>query len=167
MRAILLAALLASPALAQMPAMAPMATCERQAMVAGFGDWGKAGAADGLAVGRNSMLKLAPAETLGFTPPLARPAKPGTFGATFPLRIARAGSYRFAVSQGAWIDVVGDGKRLESAAHMPGPACSGIAKIVTFALQPGEYLVQLSEAKADAIGAMVVAGDGAGATATH
>ena len=152
MRALFLFALAATPALAQPPAV-----CAQQAMVPGFADWGKAGAADGLAAGRNSILRLAPAEALGFTPPLTRAPQPGTFGGTFPLTIARAGTYRIALSQGAWIDVVGAGQRLESASHAHGPACSGIAKTVSFFLKPGDYLVQLSESKADAIGAMVVA----------
>ena len=86
---------------------------------------------------------------------MARPAKDGTFGGYFPVDVARAGRYRFALSQGAWIDLVQKGERLKSADHAHGPICSGIAKIVAFDLQPGRYWLQLSEAKDASIDVML------------
>ena len=139
---------------------APAPVCLRQQPVAGFENWGKGVAAVALTAGRPAALKLQPAAGVNFQPPLGRPAKDGTFGGSFALHVDRADYYRIALSAGAWIDVIQSGHPLSSAAHMHGPACSGIAKIVTFQLQPGDYVVQLSEAKADGMLAMVVTGYG-------
>jgi hypothetical protein len=45
---------------------------------------------------------------------------------------------------GVWIDLVRDGKSLTSIAHMEGAPCSGIGKLVDFAMPPGAYTPQLS-----------------------
>jgi hypothetical protein len=128
--------------------------CVRMEPVGGFESWGKpAGAA--LAVGSEATLDLKPATGVTFKPALARPAKDGTYGGYFPLTVASPGRYRIALSSGAWLDLVQKGERLKPVDHAHGPACSGIAKIVAFDLQPGRYWLQLSEAKAPTIGAMV------------
>ncbi len=155
MRALLAVALLAVPALAQAPG-AP--ACARQETVPGFEGWSRSPLDNILQPGRASLLALRAADRLAYQPPLARPATPGTFGATVPLTIAAAGTYRIALGQGAWIDVVRDGRKIDSAAHAHGPECSGIAKIVTFTLAPGNYVVQLSDTKTPQLAAMVVAG---------
>lgn len=60
--------------------------------------------------------------------------------ATAAVTIVRAGTYQVAISRGAWIDVFGaDNRALTSTAHRHGPDCSGIRKIVSFALTPGSY----------------------------
>ena len=74
----------------------------------------------------------------------------------FPLNFAKAGRYRIALSQDAWINLVQKGVRLKTADHARGAACSGIAKVVAYDLQPGRYWLQLSEAKEPSIGVMVV-----------
>jgi hypothetical protein len=82
-----------------------------------------------------------------------RPEKPGgsvSFGGLYTFSVADAGSYRVALGAAAWIDVVkagakaGNGKVMPSTAHGHGPDCSGIRKMVDFALQPGTYLLQIS-----------------------
>jgi hypothetical protein len=122
--------------------------------VAGFEGWGHP-AGSALAVGSEALLSLKPATGVNFKPALARPAKDGTFGGYFPLDIATAGRYRVGLSQGAWIDLVQKGEKLKPADHAHAPACSGMAKIVGFDLQPGRYWLQLSEAKEPSIGVMV------------
>ena len=74
------------------------------------------------------------------------PARDGgaTTGARLNLEVATAGTYRVALSEAAWIDLVQGGQSLASAAHGHGPACSSIHKIVDFALSPGRYVIQLS-----------------------
>jgi hypothetical protein len=136
-------------------ASAPQPVCVRMEPVAGFEGWGHP-AGPALAMGSEAMLALKPATGVDFKPALTRPAKDGTFGGYFPIDVVKAGRYRIALSQGAWIDLVQKGDRLKSADHAHGPACSGIAKIVAFDLQPGRYWLQLSEAKEPAIGAMLV-----------
>ena len=141
-------------ALAAAAADAPKPVCIRMEPVAGFESWGRpAGSAP--IVGGEAALTLKPAEKVAFKPALARPAKGGTFGGYFPIEIARAGRYRVALSETAWLDLVQKGERLKPADHAHGPACSGIAKIVGYDLQPGRYWLQLSNAKDPAISVAV------------
>jgi hypothetical protein len=142
--------------LAAAAADAPQPVCIRMEPVAGFEGWGHP-AGTALGVGSASTLTLKPAAQIDFKPALARPAKDGSFGGLFPIDIAKAGRYRIALSQGAWIDLVRKGDRLKSTDHAHGPACSGIAKIVAFDLMPGRYWVQLSGAKDATINVMVSA----------
>ena len=112
---------------------------------------GQAPMATAVAPGQPVELQLKPAETVGFAPPLARPPAPGSHGGAFPLTIRAAGSYRILLGAKAWIDVARDGATLASTAHDHGASCSGIAKSVTFALEPGAYSLQLSEVASRAI----------------
>ncbi len=128
--------------------------CTQVETVPGFEAWGHP-AGSALAVVSEAALALQPATNVHFEPALARAPGDGTYGGFFPLTVTRAGRYRFALSAGAWIDLVSKGERLMSVAHQHGPACSGIAKIVAFDLQPGRYWLQVSEAKAPSISAMV------------
>lgn len=154
--ALLAGALLAAAASAQMTMPMPAATCTAPVIVPGFESFAKADAS-ALVVGHAATLALAPAQGQTFTPALNRAPEPGSNGGTFPLVIEKAGTYRIALSDGAWIDLIGSGARLPSSAHVHGPACAGIAKIVDFALTPGHYEVQLSATKPATIKAMVIA----------
>ena len=140
--------------LAAAAAAAPQPVCVRMTPTPGFENWGHPTAA-ALGMGKEATLALRPAADVAFKPALARPAKPGTFGGYFPVDVAKPGRYRIALSQGAWIDVVQKGDRLKSADHAHGAACSGIAKILAFDLQPGRYWLQLSEAREATISAEV------------
>lgn len=76
-----------------------------------------------------------------------RPEKPGgsvSYGGMFAFTIKQAGTYRVALGSGAWIDMLKDGKALVSTAHGRGPDCTGIRKMVDFALEPGSYVLQLA-----------------------
>ncbi len=140
--------------LAATAADTPQPACVRMAPVAGFESWGHP-AGPTLAVGREATLALKPVTGVAFKPALTRPGKDGTFGGYFPINIAQAGRYRIALSEGAWLDLVQKGVRLKLADHAHGPACSGIAKILAFDLQPGRYWLQLSDAKQASIGVML------------
>ena len=88
--------------------------------------------------------------SLPMTPDVAyvtQPEKPGgtvSHGGMFGLTIDTAGTYVIALSSGAWIDVLKDGKPLVSTAHARGPECSTLRKMVDFPLQPGRYVLQVS-----------------------
>lgn len=84
-----------------------------------------------------------------------RPEKPGgsvSFGGIYAFTVPTAGHYRVALGSAAWIDVIKAGDTgkdnpvggLTSIAHGHGPDCSGIRKMVDFALEPGDYLLQIS-----------------------
>lgn len=152
------AALLAAPAFAQMPtAEGPAPVCVKAEIVPGFEAFGGTGGT-ALTIGRPATLALTPAARQTFTPPLGRKPDASSFGGTFPLTIGRPGTYRIALSTATWIDVIGDGHARTSIAHTPGPPCSGIKKIVDFALEAGTYQVQLSATKEMATKVMVIGG---------
>jgi hypothetical protein len=77
--------------------------------------------------------------------PLGRPVAAGDKGGLLGFHITLGGAYRIALGGKAWIDVVQAGKSLPSASHAHGEPCSGIAKTVDFALEPGDYILQLSD----------------------
>jgi hypothetical protein len=130
------------------PAAAPVCTAT-VAPPAGLEAWSVAPGmtADVIAPGKNVALTLEPIDSVTFPLPLARKPAAGTFGGVFHVTIATAGTYRVVLQNAAWIDLVRDGKSLTSVGHMEGAPCSGIRKIVDFALQPGTYALQLSSAK--------------------
>ena len=145
----MIASLFAVLLLQAAPAAAPVCTAT-VAPPAGLEAWSVAPGmtADVITPGKNIALTLDPIDKVTF--PLAPERKPaaGTFGGVYHVTVATAGTYRVALQNGAWIDLVRDGKSLTSVAHMEGPSCSGIRKVVDFALQPGTYTLQLSNAKA-------------------
>ncbi|WP_068091728.1 hypothetical protein [Novosphingobium rosa] len=110
-----------------------------------------------LKLGQAAQIALLP--TPAVTYPL-QPEKPGgsvSHGGVMALEVAQAGNYRIALSSGAWLDVVGADGAQRSVAHGHGPDCSGIRKMVDFALKPGRYTVQVSANGADTIRVLAVA----------
>jgi hypothetical protein len=98
---------------------------------------------------------LAPVASVAYgTPPGKAPA-PGSYGGMLSVEIADAGTYVAALAAPAWIDVVKDGKPLDSTAHSHGPDCSTIRKLVEFSLEPGRYTIQLAGSPAQTIRFMI------------
>lgn len=114
-------------------------------------------ATDAIEPGRTMRLKLQPIAAVKLALLPERPPAPGTFGGLYRVTIATAGTYRVALAAGAWIDLIHSGKSVFASGHMEGPACSGIRKIVDFALEPGSYMLQLSGAKATDMRVLIAA----------
>jgi hypothetical protein len=163
MRAVppLLLALLATPALAQ-TAGDPACATARPALPAELASWSQqtpvsAGVKPGdgatVEIGKAALVSLHPAKHLEFTLPAKAAADAN--GGTLALAVVKAGTYRVALGTGAWIDLVHEGKPVASKAHGHSAKCSGIAKIVDFALVPGNYTVQLSGSAADTVALLV------------
>jgi hypothetical protein len=109
-----------------------------------------------LTPGHRADVTLLPASGVTFATPLARPAPAGSTGGMLTLTVTTAGKYRLSFGGAIWADMIGpDGKALAPAAHGHGPDCSGIHKYVDFPLQPGRYVLQLSEGKGTTVGAML------------
>ena len=109
-----------------------------------------------IAPGKAVTAHLHPTKEVAF---VTQPEKPGgsiSRGGMLSLKIDQAGTYRVSIGSGAWLDVLKDGKVLDSVAHNPGPACTGIRKTVDFALQPGRYVVQISANPVDDLGVIVI-----------
>ena len=90
---------------------------------------------------------------------VTRPVKPGgsvAYGGLFRIAIAEPGTYRVALGNASWVDIVKDGEKAESIHHGGGPACSGIRKMVDYTLAKGEYFIQLSAGGDAETGLLVV-----------
>ncbi len=83
----------------------------------------------------------------------------GGGAAIVQIRIPKSGTYSIALGDRAWIDVRQAGKTLDSVGHEHGPACTGIRKIVRFALAAGPVELRLSGMNGAAI-TVLVARDG-------
>lgn len=101
------------------------------------------------------MARLIDAAKVRFAVPLGKPVAEGDKGGLIILKIRQVGTYRIALQHKAWIDVMRDGKPIESTAHAHGAPCSGIAKMVDFVLPRGVYTLQLSAAADETIGVQV------------
>jgi hypothetical protein len=145
----MIASLFAVLLLQAAPATAAPVCTATVAPPAGLEAWSTAPGMTGdvIAPGKNVALTLEPVDSVTFPLPLELKPAAGTFGGVYHVTIATAGTYRVALQNGAWVDLVRDGKSLTSVAHMEGAPCSGIRKIVDFALQPATYIVHLSGAK--------------------
>ncbi len=67
-----------------------------------------------------------------------------SFGGLAKFTVTRAGRYSVAMSRAAWVDVSREGLPTEAAEFGPGPACTPLRKIVSFDLQTGDYVLELS-----------------------
>jgi hypothetical protein len=159
----------AASLLAPLPALAqtPPACAAMDAAISGeFAGWtAKANLAAAARTGALSKAELTIGKAANVALPssadvkyVTQPEKPGgsvSHGGLLAFRIAEAGTYRIGLSSAAWIDVLKNGKVVESTAHGHGPDCSTLRKVVDFPLTPGRYVLQIS-ANADAqIGVMV------------
>jgi hypothetical protein len=151
--------LLAAPVAAQdMPmakAAAPVCPHDAEPVPAALSGWSVkaplAAAADvatlhgaAVAVGKAYTLALGGTAAVRYAAPPAHVGAPGSHGGMVWVAVREAGTYRVAIGAGAWVDVVAGSAALPSISHGHGPACSGIRKMVDFALRPGGYAVQIA-----------------------
>lgn len=97
-----------------------------------------------LVPGQAYVATLVPTPDVTF---IVQPEKPGgtvSKGGIFAIDIQTAGPYVIALGTGAWIDVLKGDAVQRSTGHGRGPACTTLRKMVTFDLQPGRYVVQIS-----------------------
>lgn len=148
---LLMPALTASPAFAQ---TAPDCTAPAP-LPADLAGWqvdggalaaGEADSAPWITIGEGHIVALRPGDGLRWRLTPERAPRAGSFGGVLALDVREAGTYRIALADGVWIDLVGPNGLVASTGHGHGPACSGIRKMVEFRLEPGAYAVQLSGA---------------------
>jgi hypothetical protein len=97
-----------------------------------------------LMLGQAATVTLHPVGEVRFANPPAKRASVSSYGGMLAVDVREAGTYQVSLSAGAWIDVLKDGAEVASTTHEHGAECSGMAKIVSFALQPGRHVIQLS-----------------------
>ncbi|MFT3967507.1 MAG: homogentisate 1,2-dioxygenase [Sphingobium sp.] len=108
-----------------------------------------------LTVGRAVDARLARTADVRY---VLRPEKPGgsvSYGGLFAFDVKEAGIYRVALGSGAWIDLLRDGKAIQSTNHGHGPDCTGIRKMVDFPLAPGRHVLQLAANGAETLPVMI------------
>lgn len=81
-------------------------------------------------------------------------ARPGG-AALVPFEVGADATYRVALSERAWIDVVAGDRVVKAVAHGHGPACSGVAKLVDFPLKRGRYALHLTGIVAPSIRVLI------------
>lgn len=107
-------------------------------------------------IGSRADLTLAPTPEVTFaTMPNKAPALTTNSGMAI-FTVATAGTYRVALGTSAWINVAQGGKFLASTAHTHKLSCTGIRKMVDFALTPGNYVLQIEGGK-DAVAGVLIA----------
>jgi hypothetical protein len=90
-------------------------------------------------------LTLSPQDRITLSVPLGKKAQfDGAFGGVARLHVPTAGTYRIALDQSGWIDVVGEHGVIPSSDFAGGSACRAPHKLVQFELPAGELLLQLS-----------------------
>jgi hypothetical protein len=98
-----------------------------------------------------AVVSLHPVGEVRFARPPDRRLDVSSYGGMLAVDVREAGTYQVSLSAGAWIDMLKDGTEVASTAHDHGAQCSNAAKMVSFALQPGRHVIQLSGNKADTI----------------
>lgn len=133
------------------PAAAPRCDSVRVAMPASLTGWSLNAA--GPTIGKAFTVSAAdPATVRGLrTSELTR-----TGGAALvPFEVAEDATYHVAVSDRAWVDVAAGDDLIKSSAHMHGPPCTGIAKVVDFPLKRGRYALHLTGISAPSVKVLI------------
>jgi hypothetical protein len=97
-----------------------------------------------LALDQAATVTLHPVGEVRFVTAPEKRGNASSFGGMLAVDVREAGTYQVGLSTGAWIDVLKDGAAVASTAHDHGAECSGLRKMVSFALTPGRHVIQLS-----------------------
>jgi len=90
-------------------------------------------------------LSLFPQDQITLSVPLGKKAQfGGALGGFARVHVPTAGTYRIALDQSGWIDVVGEHGAMPSSDFAGGNACNAPHKLVQFELPAGELSLQLS-----------------------
>lgn len=99
-----------------------------------------------------ATLTLRPIADAGLPSPSERAAAEGTFAGYLNVETPRAaGTYSISISNGAWIDVVQEGRYLKPKAFSGATDCVGIRKTMKFDLAASPFVVQVSGMKESTI----------------
>jgi hypothetical protein len=96
-----------------------------------------------------ATVTLHPVGEVRFVRPPDKRLDVSSYGGMLAMDVREAATYQVSLSAGAWIDVLKDGEAIASTAHDHGAQCA--AKMVSFRLQPGRHVIQLSGNKEDTI----------------
>ena len=97
-----------------------------------------------LAPNTASRLRLLKANQVKLATPSR--ARRNTSAGLAAIDVPRAGALDVVLSNASYVDLVRDGEPLRSTAHRMTTGCTGMRKVVSFAVTPGRYVVQLTGA---------------------
>ncbi len=100
-----------------------------------------------LSTDTSNEIGLLPSGQVRFAAPSGRPARPETTAGLAAMDVKKAGTLDVILSTPVYVDLVRDGRVLKSSGHSDLKACPGLRKAVSFAVVPGRYVVQLSDAR--------------------
>jgi hypothetical protein len=104
-----------------------------------------------------AALELSPNASVAFVlPPARQPKTADSFGGVLTVNNLAAGTYQITLSSEAWIDVIQDGKTVDSTAHSGKRGCADVRKTVRFQLKVGTATIQLSGATTNAVNIAVL-----------
>ena len=111
------------------------------------------GSATPFAPGKALQLKLQPLAGMVLPVTSQKPPRNSTpFAGTLSVAApAASGSYAVAMSAGGWIEAIQDGRSLRTVAFSGATGCSGLRKIVVFALEAKPLTLQLSDVASELI----------------
>lgn len=154
-------ALVVAAALAASPALAAETGCDKlawpiereRALLAKATPAGDAEHPLGAAI----VLRLAPQSSAKLaTAPERAPKLPAPFAGVARFSAApKPGAYQVTLLHDGWVDLVQDDARLKSVAFTGVPDCPGVRKSVRFEIGARPFVVQVSDAKADAVAIVV------------
>jgi hypothetical protein len=114
-------------------------------------------AAPGLLPNHLYELSLSPQDQVSFAvPPGKRTLADGAFAGLAHVHIAQPGSYRVALNEGFWIDLISADKPLTSSDFTGQPHCNAPRKIVQFVLPAGDLVLQVSGAASASVRVAIV-----------
>jgi hypothetical protein len=113
-------------------------------------------AAARLTLNQAVSVALYPVSEVRFVVPPERRSDASSYGGMMEMEVREARTYQVSLSAGAWIDVLKDGVAVSSTAHGHDAGCSDLRKMVSFALQPGRHVIQLSGNKDATIKVLVL-----------
>jgi hypothetical protein len=88
--------------------------------------------------------------------PSRAPKSPASFAGFVRLPAPpKAGTYRVTLSQGAWADVIQDGREMKSGDFSGATGCDGLRKSVKFDLTEAPFVIELSGTSAHTISLVV------------
>lgn len=111
---------------------------------------------------RHYTVTLPPQEQARFAMSPARPSRDATpRGGSLRFTVGSDGRYRISITSRHWIDVIADGRPVDSAGHQGAGDCALVHKIVEFELRAGAALVlQLSGSADQAVDLAITASPG-------
>ncbi len=101
-----------------------------------------------LATGSSTLLELRGAKDVKLAAKTDHKAKPNSSAGLAALDVTKGGKLDVILSNATYVDLVRDGRVLQSTAHTDLKTCAGIRKSVAFDVVPGRYIVQLTDAPA-------------------